>query len=77
MLYLVSFKLYLLTGNGPFLGVYSVSQGVLLNEKNLLERSRIHGIRGGIFAEILMSAECKMALCITANVKRANFLTRI
>lgn len=77
MLYLVSLKLNLLTGNGPFLGVYSVTQGVLLNEKNLLQRSRIHGIRGGTFAEILMSAECKMALCIIANIKTANLLTRI
>jgi len=35
----------LLSGNGPFLGIYSVSKGALLNERYLLQRSRIHGIR--------------------------------
>ena len=43
---------FISSGNGPVLGVYSVSKDALLNEKYLLQRSRIHGIRGGPYAEI-------------------------
>ena len=34
------------TGNGPYLTLHSATNGVLLNSKNLLPRSRIHGVRG-------------------------------
>ena len=43
---------FMSSGNGPFLGIYSVSKGALLNERYLLQRSRIHGIRGGSYAKI-------------------------
>ena len=40
-------------GNGPLLGVYSAAKGVLLIEKCLLQGSRIHGIRGTLYIQVV------------------------